>query len=218
MFARPRQPPWGCPHQHRRATLVSEVDLSLLRRWVLPDSLPPWREPTIASMGFFDDMPAPEPVPPRRHHPWEPPEAEFPGIVPFDALVLARTGQVAVAITGLSAFSNGIEIFLTARIRPVSPSSTCPAGRVTSPHPATPSASACSSPTAARPPGVPAAGQTTMASQPGQCYTRSPAAADRTPSSPGGGPGRCRPPGHWSSSANRRRLTLPNPEPPSPHS
>jgi hypothetical protein len=69
-------------------------------------------------MGFFDDLPAAEPAPPRRHHPWEPPEAEFPGIVPIDTLVLARTGQVAVAVTGLSAFSAGVEIFLTARIRP----------------------------------------------------------------------------------------------------
>ena len=69
-------------------------------------------------MGFFDDLPAPEPAPPRRHHPWEPPEAEFPGIVPIDALLLARTDEVAVAVTGLSAFSTGIEIFLTGRIRP----------------------------------------------------------------------------------------------------
>ena len=69
-------------------------------------------------MGFFDDLPAPAPAPPRRHHPWEPPEAEFPGIVPIGTLVLGRTDQAAVAVTGLSAFSAGIEIFLTARIRP----------------------------------------------------------------------------------------------------
>ena len=69
-------------------------------------------------MGFFDDLPVREPAPPRRHHPWEPPEAELPGIVPIDTLLLARTDQVAVAVTGLSAYSAGIEIFLTARIRP----------------------------------------------------------------------------------------------------
>jgi hypothetical protein len=69
-------------------------------------------------MGFFDDLPAPAPAPPRRHHPWEPPEAEFPGIVPIRTLLLVRTDQAAVAVTGLSAFSAGIEIFLTARIRP----------------------------------------------------------------------------------------------------
>jgi hypothetical protein len=55
-------------------------------------------------MGFFDDLPAPAPAPPRRHHPWEPPEAEFPGIVPIGTLVLARTDQAAVAVTGLSVF------------------------------------------------------------------------------------------------------------------
>jgi hypothetical protein len=69
-------------------------------------------------MGFFDELPAPEPEPVRRHHPWEPPEAEFPGIVPMDTVVLGRTDQVAVAVTGISAFSAGMEIFLTARIRP----------------------------------------------------------------------------------------------------
>jgi len=69
-------------------------------------------------MGFFDDLPAAAPAPPRRHHPWEPPEAEFPGIAAIDSLVLARTEQVAVAVTGLSAFSTGVEIFLTAHIRP----------------------------------------------------------------------------------------------------
>src|SRR5271165_474383 len=67
--------------------------------------------------------------------------------------------QVAVAVTGLSAFSAGIEIFLTARIRPSAgpPGSTCPAGRATWPRPGAPSGSACSSPTAARPPGALAA-------------------------------------------------------------
>ena len=69
-------------------------------------------------MAFFKDLLAPKPAPPRRHHPWDPPEAEFPGIVPIDTLLLARTDSVAVAVTGLSAFSAGIEIFLTARMRP----------------------------------------------------------------------------------------------------
>jgi hypothetical protein len=40
------------------------------------------------------------------------------GIVPVDTLLLGRTDHVAVAVTGLSAFSAGIEIFVTARIRP----------------------------------------------------------------------------------------------------
>ena len=51
-------------------------------------------------MGFLDDLPAPEPAPPRRQHPWEPPDAEFPGNVPLDTLLLGRTDQVAVAVTG----------------------------------------------------------------------------------------------------------------------
>ena len=56
-------------------------------------------------MGFFDELPAPEPEPVHRHHPWDPPEAEFPGIVAMDTLVLARTEEVAVAVTGISAYS-----------------------------------------------------------------------------------------------------------------
>jgi hypothetical protein len=35
------------------------VDLSPPRMWVLPDSSPACRRPTIACMGFFDDVPAP---------------------------------------------------------------------------------------------------------------------------------------------------------------
>jgi hypothetical protein len=69
-------------------------------------------------MGFFDELPAPEPEPPQRHHPWEPPEADFPGIVAIDTLPLARSDRVAVAVTGMSAHANGFEIFLTARMRP----------------------------------------------------------------------------------------------------
>jgi hypothetical protein len=38
--------------------------------------------------------------------------AKFPGIVPIGTLLLGRTDQVAVAVTGLSAFSAGIEIFV----------------------------------------------------------------------------------------------------------
>jgi len=40
-----------------------------------------------------------------------------------------------------------------------------------------------------------------------------PVAAARTLSSPGGGPGRCRPPARWNSSANGRRSASPNPGP-----
>jgi hypothetical protein len=69
-------------------------------------------------MAFFDDVPPPEPAQPRQHHPWEPPLAEFPGVVPIGMLLLGRSEQAAVAVTGISAFSAGFEIFLTARFRP----------------------------------------------------------------------------------------------------
>ena len=72
----------------------------------------------MAGMGFFDDAPAPEPEPLRPHHPWDLPEAEFPGVVPLNTIVLGQTEQAAVAVTGLSAYSAGFEIFVTARIRP----------------------------------------------------------------------------------------------------
>jgi hypothetical protein len=52
-------------------------------------------------MGFFDDLPTPEPKPPWRHHPWEPPEPELPGIVPIETVLLGLTDQVSVAVTGL---------------------------------------------------------------------------------------------------------------------
>jgi hypothetical protein len=69
-------------------------------------------------MSFFDDLPAAEPEPPRRHHPWEPPEAELPGIVAIETLLLGRTEHAAVAVTGMLAYAAGFEIFLTSRIRP----------------------------------------------------------------------------------------------------
>ena len=122
--------------------------------------------------------------------------------------------EVAVAVTGLSAFSAGIEIFLTARIRPSAghPEEHLPGGPRDLAASRRSSGSACSSPTAARPPGAPAAaGRTTIPSQRGRSCTRSRAAADRTLSSPGGGRGRCRPPGRWSSSASGRRSASPNP-------
>jgi hypothetical protein len=72
-------------------------------------------------MGFFDELPALEPEPPRRHHPWLPPEAEFPARASIDTLLLGRTERVAVGITAISAYSAGFELFVTARIRPGTP-------------------------------------------------------------------------------------------------
>src|ERR1700684_3399840 len=53
-------------------------------------------------MSFFDGVPSAEPVPPWSQRPWDPPEAAFPGVVPFRTLVLARAERAAVAVTGLS--------------------------------------------------------------------------------------------------------------------
>jgi hypothetical protein len=69
-------------------------------------------------MGFFDELPAVEPEPPAQHRPWDPPNAEIPGIVPIQTLMLERTDQVAVAVTGISAYAEGFEVLVTARIRP----------------------------------------------------------------------------------------------------
>ena len=85
--------------------------------WVPPHGAPPRLGVTIGRMGFWRraDRRAGAARP---HHPWQPPEAEFPGLVPVNTLLLGRTEQAAVAITGLSAYSAGFVIFVTARFRP----------------------------------------------------------------------------------------------------
>ena len=60
-------------------------------------------------MGFFDDLPAPAGASAEASS-MGTAGGRIPGIVPIDTLLLGRTGQVAVAVTGLSAFSAGIEI------------------------------------------------------------------------------------------------------------
>jgi hypothetical protein len=64
---------------------------------------------------FFRQSPAPEPAPRRVHHPWNPPEAELPGIVPIDTLHFDRSEQAAVAIMGIAAYARGFEFFLARR-------------------------------------------------------------------------------------------------------
>ena len=64
---------------------------------------------TEAATGFFDDLPTPSRRPPRRHHLWEPPEAELPALS-RSTLSCSGDDQVVVALTGMSAFSAGIEI------------------------------------------------------------------------------------------------------------
>jgi hypothetical protein len=67
---------------------------------------------------FFRKARASEPAPRRVHHPWNPPEAELPGIVPIDTLHFDRSDQAAVAIIGMAAYARGFEFFLARRVRP----------------------------------------------------------------------------------------------------
>lgn len=75
-------------------------------------------------MGLFRKAPPPRPTLQRRvPRPWDPPETEIPAIVPIDTLLLGRSEQTAIAITGMLAYSNGFEISVTRLIRPDVPGS-----------------------------------------------------------------------------------------------
>ena len=201
------------------AILPRAVGPDPLRMWVRPHRAPARRRATRAYMSFFDDMPTEEPEP-RVHHPWDPPETEFPAVVPSGPLMLRRAERAAVAITGISAYSAGFEIFVTARFRPGAGGTSGSGDRVPGgpepapPRPGGPSASGCSSPTApgssasTGAPGCPA-----MTSPPVPSCGRSSAAAARGPASGAGGHGRCRPLGRWGSSASGRRSGSPRPVP-----
>jgi hypothetical protein len=54
----------------------------------------------------------------RAPRPWDPPETEFPALVPINALRFDGSEQTAIAITGVWAYSNGFEFFVTRLIRP----------------------------------------------------------------------------------------------------
>src|ERR1700749_3172450 len=60
-------------------------------------------------------------LPPRVPRPWDPPETEFPALVPVGVLPFGRSEQTAIAITGIWAYSNGFEFFVTRLIRPDAP-------------------------------------------------------------------------------------------------
>ena len=63
--------------------------------------------------------PPPGPAPQRRTgRPWERPDTEFPDVVPIGTLQFDTTGPTAVAVTGLLAYSNGFEFFVTRLVRP----------------------------------------------------------------------------------------------------
>ena len=65
--------------------------------------------------------PLPRPVQRGVPRSWDPPETEFPGSVPVRILPFGRSEQTAIAITGILAYSNGFEIFLTRLRRPDAP-------------------------------------------------------------------------------------------------
>ena len=68
-------------------------------------------------MRLFHKSPPPCPAPQRRvPRPWDPPQTEFPGIVPINTLQFDCSEQAVIAITGMSAYSNGFEIFVAALI------------------------------------------------------------------------------------------------------
>jgi hypothetical protein len=70
-------------------------------------------------MGLFPNSPPRRPTLQRRvPRPWDPPETEFPAIVPISTLQFDRSEQTAIAITGMSAYTNGFEFFVTRLIRP----------------------------------------------------------------------------------------------------
>ena len=74
------------------------------------------------SMRLFHKPPPPRPALQRRvPRPWDPPQTEFPGIVPINTLQFDRSEQAAIAITGMSAYSNGFEFVVTALIHPGAP-------------------------------------------------------------------------------------------------
>jgi hypothetical protein len=73
-------------------------------------------------MGLFRKSPPPGPSLQRRvPRPWDPPETEFPVVVPISTLQFDRSEQTAIAITGIWAYSNGFQIFVTRLIRPDAP-------------------------------------------------------------------------------------------------
>jgi hypothetical protein len=69
-------------------------------------------------MSFFESIPQPPPPEPVRHRRpvWMRSDAVIPGLVPAE-LVLIRTEQVAVAISGVHAYPNGFEFTVHARLR-----------------------------------------------------------------------------------------------------
>jgi hypothetical protein len=73
----------------------------------------------VKGVGFFDGrpLPTPEPEPPRRPRPaWEKPEAALAGVAPFE-LLLARSAEAAIGLSGFRVYPSGFELTLTVLLR-----------------------------------------------------------------------------------------------------
>jgi hypothetical protein len=150
-------------------------------------------------MRFSRKPPVRKLSPARAPCPWDPPETELPGIVPINTLQFDRSGQAAVAITGISAYTSGFEIFVTRLIRPGAPGldAETPDGMLA--HESFQISLQLSD------------GRKVTSGRPhGDCEPTGPilrprgGGALRTTSSRGGGRGRCRQAGRWSSAASGR--------------
>lgn len=71
-------------------------------------------------MGFFDDAP-PSLDEPGQGTPRDLPGPEFPRVAVAEPLVLARTGEVAVAVTAIWAYTTGFEFWVRAQFRESGP-------------------------------------------------------------------------------------------------
>jgi hypothetical protein len=58
---------------------------------------------------------------PSSPRPWDPPQTQFPGIVPISTLLLGQSGRAAMAITSMSAYTNGFGFVVTRLVRPGTP-------------------------------------------------------------------------------------------------
>jgi hypothetical protein len=154
-------------------------------------------------MGLFRKTPPPRSALQRRvPRPWDPPETEFPAIVPINTLLFDQSEQTAIAITGISAYSNGFEIVVTRIIQPDAP------GFDEDPVPGAPRGTLAErqsfqislqlsdgrTVTSGRPHGD--------AEPTGPICDQTAVAARRTVCACGGGHGRCRQADRWSSSAS----------------
>jgi hypothetical protein len=58
---------------------------------------------------------------PSSPRPWDPPQTQFPGIVPISTLLVGQSDRGAIAITSMSAYTNGFGFVITRLVRPGTP-------------------------------------------------------------------------------------------------